>query len=84
MHVPYVKKDKTYACVVALNNLEDCRPGCFSKCTEWELDLWWEKPQGAFKAWCEARDNDTCPLKPSVPPSTNGLIVARSGLPSES
>ncbi len=60
MHVPYVKKDKTYACVVALNNLEDCRPGCFSKCTEWELDLWWEKPQGAFKAWCEARDNDTC------------------------
>jgi len=72
VRVASAKQPQPYACatcqegrnVCGFGSLEqsgeDYRPGCFSKCTEWELDLWWEKPQGALKAWCEARDNDTC------------------------
>ena len=86
MHVPHVKKDKTYACVVALNNLEETADlGVSASVQSGNLTCGGKSHRVHSKHGVKPGImTRACPLKPSVPPSTNGLIVARSGLPSES
>lgn len=85
-HKQHVKHSVRYAGVMALNNLEnDAHLGVSASVHSGNLTCGGKSHRVHSKHGVKpGMMTRACPLKPSVPPSTNGLIVARSGLPSES